>query len=59
VSAHALYVAAAYAVTALALAGLIGWILLDQRARRRELAELEAAGIRRRSDKSAGDAGKP
>jgi heme exporter protein D len=50
-SAHALYVTAAYAITALVLAGLVGWILLDQRARRRELAELEAAGIRRRSDR--------
>ncbi|MER8631862.1 heme exporter protein CcmD [Mesorhizobium opportunistum] len=51
-SAHALYVAAAYAITALVLAGLIGWILLDQRARKRELAELEAAGVKRRSDKT-------
>ncbi|UCI30726.1 heme exporter protein CcmD [Mesorhizobium sp. B4-1-4] len=51
-SAHALYVAAAYAITAVVLAGLIGWILLDQRARKRELAELEAAGVRRRSDKA-------
>ena len=50
-SAHALYVTAAYAITAIVLAGLIGWILLDQRARRRELAALEAAGVRRRSDK--------
>jgi heme exporter protein D len=54
-SAHALYVTAAYAATVVILAGLIGWILLGQRARRRELADLEAAGIRRRSDK----AGKP
>jgi heme exporter protein D len=51
-SAHALYVTAAYGITAIALAGLIGWVLLDQRARKRELAELEAAGIRRRSDKA-------
>jgi len=51
-SAHALYVTAAYAITAIVLAGLIGWILLDQRARRRELAALEAAGVRRRSDKA-------
>ncbi|AZO72756.1 MAG: heme exporter protein CcmD [Mesorhizobium sp.] len=51
-SAHALYVAAAYAITAIVLIGLIGWILLDQRARRRELAALEAAGVRRRSDKA-------
>ncbi|TWI34143.1 heme exporter protein CcmD [Mesorhizobium tianshanense] len=51
-SVHALYVMAAYAFTAVALAGLIGWILLDQRARRRDLAELEASGVRRRSDKA-------
>ena len=51
-SAHALYVAAAYGITAIVLAGLIGWILLDQKARKRELAELEAAGVRRRSDKA-------
>ncbi|TGP22022.1 MULTISPECIES: heme exporter protein CcmD [unclassified Mesorhizobium] len=56
-SAHALYVAAAYAITAIVLIGLIGWILLDQRARRRELAALEAAGVRRRSDKAG--TGKP
>ena len=52
-SAHALFVTAAYAITAIVLAGLIGWILFDQRARKRELAELEAAGVRRRSDKAA------
>ncbi|MGX8011207.1 heme exporter protein CcmD [Mesorhizobium sp. ORM8.1] len=51
-SAHALFVTAAYAITAIVLAGLIGWILLDQRARKRELAALEAAGVRRRSDKT-------
>ncbi len=51
-SAHALYVTAAYAITGIVLAGLVGWILIDQRARKRELAELEAAGIRRRSDKA-------
>ncbi|RJT39703.1 heme exporter protein CcmD [Mesorhizobium waimense] len=54
-SAHALYVTAAYAITAIVLAGLIGWILIDQRGRKRDLAELEAAGVRRRSDNGAGD----
>ena len=54
-SPHTLYVAAAYAITAVALAGLIGWVLLDQRARKKELAELEASGVRRRSDKPARD----
>jgi len=50
-TAHALYVTAAYGVSALALAGLIAWVVLDQRARRREMAELEASGLRRRSDR--------
>jgi heme exporter protein D len=50
-TAHALYVTAAYGISAIGLAGLIGWILLDQRARRHDLAELEAAGMRRRSDR--------
>lgn len=53
-SAHALYVTAAYAVTAIVMAGLIGWLLVDRNARRRELAELEASGVRRRSDRDAG-----
>jgi heme exporter protein D len=50
-TAHALYVTAAYGVSALAIAVLIAWVLLDSRARRRELAELEASGLRRRSDR--------
>lgn len=50
-SVHALYVAASYGISVLVLAGLAIWILADQRARRRELAELEAAGIRRRSQR--------
>jgi heme exporter protein D len=55
-SAHALYVAAAYGISALAIAGLIGWILADQRARQREAAELEASGVRRRSERKTGTA---
>jgi heme exporter protein D len=51
-SAHALYVTAAYGNTAVVLAGLICWILLDPKGRKRDLAELEAAGVRRRSDKA-------
>jgi len=51
-SAHALYVTAAYGITAVVLAGLSGWILHDQKGRKRDLAELEAAGVRRRSDKA-------
>ena len=55
-SAHALYVTAAYGISALAIASLIGWILFDQRARKREAAELEANGVRRRSERKAGTA---
>lgn len=51
-SAHAWYVTAAYGFSTVGLTFMIGWMLLDQRARRRELAELEAQGIRRRSDRS-------
>jgi heme exporter protein D len=50
-TAHGLYVTAAYGISAIALAALIAWILLDGRARRREMAELEASGLRRRSDR--------
>ena len=50
---HTLFVTAAYLVSVLGLGGLALWILLDQRARRREIAALEAAGTRRRSDTRA------
>lgn len=53
---HAAYVAAAYGLSALVIVALVGWILADQRARRRELAELEARGVRRRSDRRAAPA---
>ena len=49
---HDLFVAAAYGCAALGTVGLIAWVLLDQHFRRRELAELEASGIKRRSDRS-------
>ncbi len=44
------YVIASYSVVALVLAGLITWVVLDGRRRLAELADLEARGIRRRSD---------
>jgi len=46
---HGFYIAASYGVSALIIAFLFGWVWRDGRARSRELAELEAAGIRRRS----------
>lgn len=46
---HTFYIAMSYGLTALVILSLIGWVMLDGRARRRELAELETSGIRRRS----------
>ena len=46
---HTFYVAASY-IAAFAVAfGLVLWVWLDHRARHREIEQLEAAGIRRRS----------
>ena len=53
-SSHDAFVAAAYLCSLAGIGGLIIWILADQRGRRRELAELEASGARRRSDRSGG-----
>lgn len=49
---HDAYVLAAYAVSAFTIGALVVWILIDQRGRKRDLAALEAAGIRRRSEDS-------
>ncbi|QPC86016.1 heme exporter protein CcmD [Mesorhizobium sp. NBSH29] len=49
-SSHALYVAAAYGISSVGLAGLLFWILAGRRALRREVELLEASGIRRRSE---------
>ena len=47
---HFAFVAIAYGATALTILALIGWVVIDQRSRRAELAELEASGVWRRSD---------
>jgi heme exporter protein D len=48
---HTFYIAMSYGIAGLISLCLIAWVWLDGRARRRELAQLEAAGIRRRSAK--------
>jgi heme exporter protein D len=50
-SGHAGFILAAYLTTAVVIAGLALWIVVDGRTQRRRLADLEARGIRRRSDK--------
>jgi len=50
---HAAFIIVAYAVAMLVVVALIGWIVLDHRAQRRNLARLEAHGVTRRSEKTA------
>lgn len=50
---HAGFIIASYAVFFVVVAGMILWILLDGHAQRRALAEMEARGVRRRSDPAA------
>jgi heme exporter protein D len=47
------YILAAYGLTLLIVVGLIAWIVLDGRRQRQHLKDLEARGIRRRSDRRA------
>ena len=50
-SPHAGFIIASYLVTFVVIAGLVGWVVLDGRLQKRRLAELEARGIRRRSER--------
>lgn len=49
------FIASAYGISALAIAGLFAWVILDAKAQRRALATLEARGIRRRSSQPGAD----
>ena len=46
---HAGYIIASYVVFFVVLVGLVVWIRLDGRSQLRQLADLNARGIRRRS----------
>lgn len=54
---HTAFVLASYGFAALIFAALLGWLLFDRRATIRRLAELEEAGVRRRSGGRASDDG--
>lgn len=47
---HAAYIWASYATAALVLGVLLAWLVLDGRRQQKLIAELEARGVRRRSD---------
>ncbi|KAA1179428.1 heme exporter protein CcmD [Rhizobium tropici] len=48
---HPFYVYGSYGFAAIMILAIIAWTWIDGRLRRRELAELEASGIRRRSQR--------
>jgi heme exporter protein D len=50
---HVAFILWAYAIAAVVLAGLIGWLIADGRAQERRLADFAARGITRRSDSGA------
>jgi heme exporter protein D len=49
---HAAFIVAAYAAALCVILGLIGWVIADHAAQRGLLADLEARGVSRRSDKA-------
>ena len=46
---HASFIWAAYAVTALVIAALIGWLFADGQRQRTALKDLDGRGVKRRS----------
>jgi len=51
---HAVFIVSSYAVVAAALTLLAVWLTIDGRRQQRALQQLEARGVRRRSDASGG-----
>ncbi len=51
---YASFIVISYALVAVVVAGLIGWIALDYRRQQRTLRDLEASGITRRSAQTPG-----
>ena len=50
---YASFIVTSYALVALVLVILIGWIVLDYRSQTARLRELDASGVIRRSGRSA------
>ena len=48
---HADFIVAAYAVAAVVLILMIGWVMLDYRTQKQKLATLESQGVTRRSER--------
>lgn len=52
---HTTFVLASYGAAALVLGAVLAWLIIDRAATARDLARLEAAGLRRRSQTSQED----
>jgi heme exporter protein D len=50
---HAAFIETAYAVAVVVVTALIAWVWVDHRAQARALADLEARGMVRRSERAA------
>jgi heme exporter protein D len=50
---HASFIITAYAIAAVVIVGLIGWVLADYRRQMATLRDLEAKGLTRRSTRQA------
>ena len=48
---HAAFIWSAYGIVGLVLAALIAWLVLDGQRQQRLIDEIEARGVRRRSDR--------
>jgi heme exporter protein D len=51
---HASFIVGSYAVAVLIIAALIAWVIADHRRQKQTLADLEARGITRRSERTDG-----
>jgi len=49
---YAGFIWTSYALAALVIGGLIGWLVIDGRRQEKAIADLEARGIKRRSQRS-------
>jgi heme exporter protein D len=54
---HAAFIWASYAAVAIVVGALIVWLVADGARYRRQLRDLEARGVRRRSSSGAGSSG--
>ena len=50
---YASFIISSYALVAIVLAVLIGWVAIDYRSQTRRLRELDKSGVTRRSGRSA------